>query len=733
MKLLPCLALLALIGPALAAASDPPAFPADPRQALERTSFQTAQPWSPAGNLPADVVMAYGIDASLPARIKTWRDRGYRVHLMTGASWGEYHDYFYGRWDGVNHEGDIQTVRSGKKMGHPGGGGGFYMCPTERFGEYLWQGLQRGLDAGVEAVHLEESEYWAKTGYSEAFQREWHDFYHEAWQPPQDSVDAQWRASKLKYYLFRRVLQQLFDHVQAYNQRTGRQVRCYVPTHSLLNYAHWRVISAESSLAQVTGCDGYIGQVWTGSSRVPNRYQSELTTWNDIRERPFETAFLEYATMQNLVRATGRRIWFNGDPVEDDPKHDWTDYRLNWEATLTGALFQTEVWRHEISPWPERVFGGIYPSGARTDERRPIPPGYATELQVVMRAMADLNQTDVEWDCGTRGFGVLISDSLMFQRELPSPSDGDLSHFYGLVLPLLKRGVPVMPVQLEYAPRPGFLDGQRVLLLSYQGQKPLSPDVHGAIAQWVRAGGVLVFVDNDQDPYNHVREWWNDQGQNQRIPREHLFASLGVRDSDFDRIPSRTLAVGQGSVIWVKESPVAFAASWNGALRLTALARAAAERAGLAWHETNYLALRRGPYRIGAGLEEAPEDQPAKVLHGRYVNLFDPDLKVQRSVALDPGSHVFLLDLDAPAAPGVRVLAASGKILPGAPAGTAATWTVEGINHTPGIVLLSAPQAPKSVTLEGRKLDTFAYDATEHLIHIRFPNESRPRELTVAF
>ncbi len=158
-----------------------------------------------------------------------------------------------------------------------------------------------------------------------------------------------------------------------------------------------------------------------------------------------------------------------------------------------------------------------------------------------------------------------------------------------------------------------------------------------------------------------------------------------------------------------------------------------AERAGLAWHETNYLALRRGPYRIGAGLEEAPEDQPAKVLHGRYVNLFDPDLKVQRSVALDPGSHVFLLDLDAPAAPGVRVLAASGKILPGAPAGTAVTWTVEGINHTPGIVLLSAPQAPKSVTLEGRKLDTFAYDATEHLIHIRFPNESRPRELTVEF
>ncbi|HNC23331.1 MAG TPA: hypothetical protein PLU52_03930, partial [Opitutaceae bacterium] len=698
----------------------PPPFPAAPAQAEERTAFQTAQPWNPAGNLPADVAIAYGIDPSLPDRVRTWRERGYRVHMMTGASWGEYYDYFHGRWDGRNHEDEIQTLASGERMAHPGGGGGYYMCPTESFGEFLWEGVRRGLDAGVEAVHLEESEYWAKTGYAEAFKREWRAYYHEEWQPPQGSVDAQWRASKLKYYLFQRVLRQVFSHVRDYNQRTGRQVRCYVPTHSVLNYAYWRVLSAESSLAEVAECDGYIGQVWTGSTRVPNRYQSETTTWNDIRERPFETAFCEYGLMANLSRATGRRIWFNGDPVEDDPKHDWTDYRLNWEATLAGALMQTDVWRHEVAPWPERVFGGIYPTGARADERRAIPPGYATELQVVMRAMADLRQDSVEWDSGTRGFGVLISDSLMFQRELPAPSDATLAQVYGFVLPLMKRGVPVQPVQLEYVARPGFLDGLRVLLLSYEGQKPLSRDVHAALAAWVRAGGVLVMADDDRDPYHHVREWWNDFGHNQRLAREDLFAQLGITEDQLDHAPGGFVAVGRGAVRWVRESPTTFTATWSGALQLTALARAAAARAGLEWRETSYVAVRRGPYRIAVGLEETPVAGAARVLRGRFVDLFDPELKLRREVPLTEGARAFLLDLDAVPTSGPTILAAAGKILLTGADQDACTWTVEGVGSTNAIVLLATTRAPRAVRLDGHVLQDWTYDPAEHLLHVRF-------------
>ena len=207
----------------------------------------------------------------LPDRIATWRDHGYRIHVMTGVSWGNYQDYLYGRFDGINHEDEAQTVSDGHKSSH--GGDVYYMCPGTNYGKFLCVGVQRALDAGAEAIHLEEPEFWVSAGYSEGFKREWRAFYGDDWQPPHSSPDAQWRASKLKYFLYRRALQQVFDYVQAYNQRTGRHVRCYVPTHSLLNYAHWRIVSPESSLAQLNGCDGYIAQVWTGTARTPNLYR----------------------------------------------------------------------------------------------------------------------------------------------------------------------------------------------------------------------------------------------------------------------------------------------------------------------------------------------------------------------------------------------------------------------------------------------------------------------------
>jgi hypothetical protein len=49
-----------------------------------------------------------------------------------------------------------------------------------------------------------------------------------------------------------------------------------VPTHSLLNYAHWRIVSPESSLLDV-GCDGYIARS-DRTARTPNVYQGVSRT-----------------------------------------------------------------------------------------------------------------------------------------------------------------------------------------------------------------------------------------------------------------------------------------------------------------------------------------------------------------------------------------------------------------------------------------------------------------------
>lgn len=703
----------------------------DPQQKLERTAFQVAAPYADDIHLCSDVAIVYGIDAGMPNRVKGWRERGYRVHVMTGVSWGEYQDYLYGRFDGENHEDEAQTDRAGNKISH--GGDVYYMSPGENYGKFLCVGVKRALDAGVEAIHLEEPEFWVRAGYSEGFKAEWKEYYQEDWQAPHGSVEAQWKASKLKYYLYRRALQQVFDFIQEYNREHGKEVKCYVPTHSLLNYAHWDIVSPESSLARLKGCDGYIAQVWTGTSRTPNFYKGTL------KERTFETAFLEYSSMYNLVRSTGRIVWYLNDPVEDNPAHDWNDYRTNWESTLTASLLQPEVWRYEVMPWPDRVFRGKYPSSVPAEERQGIPPEYATELQVVMRALNDMNQSDWAWDHKSSRVGQLVSDSLMFQRgELGS--DRHLGHVYGMALPLLKRGIPVEMVQLENVEIKDYLKDYALLLLSYSGMKPLSPDVHPPIAEWVKKGGILVIVDDDADPFNGVKEWWNSGSMKYATPRHHLMETLGIKEKP--KQPAKegqTYRAGRGRVYLQPEVPVSITATANGDELFMERLRAVCGRK-VKFNERSSLALRRGHYFIAAGLDESVEGDPWGV-DGRFVNLFDPELKLLTSVDFTPGSRYFLLNLDKAQKPGKpSVLAAACRVLDeefqsegkSKEHGTL-SCRVDGIAGTQAVMLCSVPATPKEIWLGEEKLSDFKMDVIAQLLWIRFPNQASQRQLKIIY
>ena len=68
----------------------------------ERTGVQEAAAFSREFDVQSDFVMVYGFH-DLKNRIAKWKKRGYVIHLMTGVSWGEYQDYLYGRFDGIDH------------------------------------------------------------------------------------------------------------------------------------------------------------------------------------------------------------------------------------------------------------------------------------------------------------------------------------------------------------------------------------------------------------------------------------------------------------------------------------------------------------------------------------------------------------------------------------------------------------------------------------------------------
>lgn len=655
----------------------------------ERTCFQTYDAYDPLIDIKSDVAIVYGIDDSLPQRLAGWRERGYRVHVMTGIAWGSYQDYLYGKFDGQQHLDDAQTNRDGVKISH--GGDVYYMVPTIPYTEMMKQRVAKVVDLGALALHTEEPEFWVAGGYSPSFKREWQDYYGTPWQAPHSSPAAQYMASKLKYYLYRRCLDQVFTYAKERAKQRGSEIACYVPTHSMLNYATWGIVSPESSLAALDSCDGYIGQVWTGTARTPNLYRGVG------RERTFETAFLEYGVLHNLVRATGKRMWYLADPVEDSPEHSWVDYRANYERTVIASLFFPDVWRFEVMPWPQRIFAGKYPAvdirerGSQpADRTEGIPADYATEVLTVINALNDMRQDEIVWDSGTPGVGVLVSDTMMFQRGEPAPSDPN--SFFGLALPLLKRGIPVHPVQLENAHLTGYLAPYRLLLLSYEFMKPPSAQSHQALAEWVRDGGALVYVGDGSDPCALVPEWWNAAPMRYDRPQAHLFELLGL-----GLAPAAGLhRCGRGLVEIVPAHPMTFASAVDGPEQLLEIIRRDWAAAGHQdWREQGYMQLTRGPYTIAAVLDES---NGKRLMIRRWTaDLLDPKLHVGARKTLAPG-QVALLRAFEPG-DGPMVLASASRVTDVRSSGDAISFHSQGPAATTASTRVALPSAARSVSV----------------------------------
>lgn len=655
------------------------------------TGFQTGHAYTPGLHVPADVAIVYGFGNDMPSRLNSWRNAGYEVQLMTGIAWGEYQDYLYGRFDGKNHEDEAQTTKSGHRISH--GGDVYYMSPGPTYGEFLAQGVDKALKQGASAIYLEEPEFWVDAGWEPAFRREWKQMYGEDWEPPDSSPEAQWRASKLKYFLYRRALQQVFDSVQGFAAaRRAPRVKCLVATHSLLNYASWHIVSPESSLAKLEGCDGYIAQVWTGTARTPNYCEGIQ------KERTFDTAFLEYGAMMNLARATGKQMWFLADPVEDDPKHDWGDYKRNYEATVAASLFQPAVNHYEVMPWPERVFGDKYPSEETKANKTLIPPAYATELQLVLNALARMKPGG-KWLTRDPRIGVVVSDTLMFERSGPQPSDYDLSHFYGLALPFLERGIPVEPVQLETATAKE-LRRYRLLLMSYRGMKPMGARADLPIARWVQNGGRVLFVDDDGDPFNGIREWWNSNGFHYATPRDHLFEQPR----------------GKGEILLLRRDPSQLAKTKGGS---EIVWQAAKSLLGNHLRSSDSMILGRGPYKVAAGITRTK-------IKGAYVNLFDPNLSVLDNPQVEPRTRLLLREIPSQSNE-TQLLACAGKVRKI----DSHEITIEGIEASKGICLFKCPHKPKQVFLG--EDHTMNWDPKHQLLWIRFMNRAKPVRLGVVY
>ncbi len=697
----------------------------------ERTGVQEASPFRPETNVQCDFVMVYGIH-KLKERIKVWKKHGYIIHLMTGVAWGEYQDYLYGKFDGIDHHDEGQVNRGGNEINH--GKDVPYMVPSIAFSRYLTEKLKYAIDCGVEAIHLEEPELWAHAGYSEAFKREWLLYYNQPWEDPASTADAQFRASKLKQYLYTRMLDRLCSELKEYTLvKHNRQLRFYVPTHSLISYSQIFMVSPESALIDLPGIDGYIAQIWTGTARIPNVYEGIR------KERTFETAFLEYGVMQELVRGTGRKMWYLHDPVEDDPKHTWSDYRSNYYRTVSASLMHPGVCDYEVSPWPSRVFCGKYPTEDGTS-REGMPEEYRTNLLTVMNTLRDMKQPDAKWTENVSEAGLLLADSAMFQRIYPDDDEKhdeaaklDFSAFYGLALPLLKHGIAVRPVQLDnIRRRAGYLESYKTLVLSYEYMKPEFPDIHNALAGWVKAGGALIYIGDGKDSFHKINAWWNSGNVNYDNPAQHLFEACNLnRDLDEGIYP-----VGDGILAFMNTDPVMLSKTAESADSYRKLVREVLAMKGIVWQDGSALVMERGCYTITSIMDESETSKPY-TLNGQYIDLYKTYLDVLENPVLEVGSvglyyNLAKVDKNQPC----EILAAAARIEKYKATVRSCTFNAVSAEGSECVMRIYVRRPPISVSANCGNEEaaiTSEYDEKSKTILLRFTNSTQGVSVKIKF
>lgn len=692
-----------------------------------RTFMLAGNPYDDRLDVQTDAVIIYG-HLNYKQRAAKWKAAGYQPHFMTGLGNGSYDDYISGKFDQQKHFHERQQHADGSRWERSPSL--FQLTPTPDFIEYLKSILKNVIDAGAESIFLAEPEFAAETGYSSAFKEAWRLFYEQPWQDPWSSVQSRYMSGHLKQYLFQIAIEQLFEYAKAYAASQKKTISCYLALQSLINYTHWGIVATHSQVLESRHCDGILAIVSTKTARTPNVYQGVR------HERTFETALMEYGAFASLLRGTNRDLIFMLDPVEDYADYTWEDYKQNFESTLIAAFMYPSVTRYLPVPWPKRILTGQYRrQDDRVDRKKAIPPEYATEILILNSVLKEMQNTVPVGEPGQLKIGIFISDSMMLQRGGPSSTDQDLSFFYGLAMPLIKHGFLPQPLPLEHTAFPGFLDSVQIVILSYAAMKPMRPDYHAILAEWVKAGNILIYIDDLADPFNKVTEWWNSGMFQYANPAEHLFEVLGLGvKPDFDDI----YFVGKGRVVLRKTQPTEFSQSVENTREYIELIQHITHFLGklrTRFRVQNYHRLRREPYEIVAVMDESISHKPL-TLRGRLIDLLDAELGYSRRAEILPGERGLFFNLSLVDRRKPRVIASASALQNLRFGKGKVTFTSRGPTDTRCITKLLIPKKPSfiEVTRDGAPYQVkINYERFRKILTLQYPNDAGGVEIRIEY
>jgi len=706
----------------------------------DHTSVQESDPYSPLYDVRSDIMMVHRVH-DLEERSKQWSEHGYNVQFFTCLS--RQSDYNTGKWDGKKHLDEYQMTLYGDTV--------TAMVPTLHFLNLAKEKIiKRVIDAGINTIYMEEPEFFARCGYSEAFKREWKEYYGFDWRPQHESEENTFLSNKLKQHLYLRAYNELFSYAKEYGKSLNRKIHCYAAIHSLINYSQWHIISPEIELASLPCVDGYIAQVWTGTAREPNNYRGVR------KERTFETAFMEYGCMESMAASAKKRVYFLTDPVEDNEK-SWTDYKHNYETTYVAELLYPRNNYYEMMPWPERIYNRPYGKNKDNGELIIIPRSYSTQLQVMTNALNTMPLSNNKVS-GSKGLSILVSSSMMFQPivkpiqgnnkhlnagifisydRIPTPmnslNDPQSSNFFGLTMPFIKRGVPLHFMHLENVADKDSWKDVKVLLMTYSNMKPLEESVHSYIAKWVKNGGILVYASRDDDPFQNINEWWNKGNNHYSTPSKHLFKLMNISENTQEG----EYHYGKGIVRIIRQNPKEMSIAKDGDKELVEIVKDLYDKTGEKMEFKNYFSLERGSYDIVSVMDEN-EDKTPYCYKGEFIDLFDNKLPIIKEKTVNPGEQAFLFNLNRiKDSNKPQILASAGRAYNEKISGRSYSFMIKAPLKTTNAMRILLPNDFKKIKVENNKKEPVnclsLWDKNSKTAYLEFENDPEGVDVMIEY
>ena len=253
----------------------------------------------------------------------------------------------------------------------------------------------------------------------------------------------------------------------------------------------------------------------------------------------------------------------------------------------------------------------------------------------------------------------------------------------------------------------------KVLLMTYSNMKPLDPKAHQHLADWVKQGGTIIYCGRDNDPYQRVLEWWNQDGNSYAAPSQHLFALMQMPEQASEGV----YKYGKGKVFVVRQDPKEFVMQEKGDESLLKVIGQAYGKLEM----KNHFYLERGSYVMASVLDEGMVSDQPLVLKGSYIDLFDPTLPVLKQKEVQPGQQAFLFDISAVKdKKNPQVLAAASRQYDEARTRNSYSFVAKSPAETNNVMRVLLPGEPKQVKVSVASQNQ--WDADTHTLLLQFEN-----------